>query len=205
MKLSVSFMEEIDLQYNNFEKVPVPVTSAVMFCIMDISGSMGEKEKDIAKRFFMLLYLFLSKQYEKIDIVFIRHHTVAKEVSEEEFFNSKETGGTIVLDALELMNKIIKERYSKEWNIYAAQASDGDVWDQMDAFSCGDILKKELLDKIQYMVYIEINRQSDSDLWKTYKPISDSNKNFNIGKIMEVNQIWEVFRDFFKKNVTNEK
>lgn len=205
MKLSVSFMEEIDLQYNNFEKYPVPITSAVMFCIMDISGSMGEKEKDIAKRFFMLLYLFLSKQYEKIEIVFIRHHTVAKEVSEEEFFNSKETGGTIVFDALKLMDKIIKERYSKEWNIYAAQASDGDVWDQVDAFECGNILNTELLDKLQYMVYIEINRQSDSDLWKTYRPISDSKKNFNIGKILEVNQIWEVFRDFFKKNVTNEK
>lgn len=205
MKLSVSFMEEIDLQYNNFEKYPVPVTSAVMFCIMDISGSMGEKEKDIAKRFFMLLYLFLSKQYEKIEIVFIRHHTVAKEVTEEEFFNSKETGGTIVFDALKLMSTIIKERYSKDWNIYAAQASDGDVWDAVDAYECGEILKKDLLDKIQYMIYIEINRERDSDLWKTYEPISDSKKNLNIGKILEVNQIWEVFRDFFKKNITNEK
>lgn len=204
MKLSVSFMEEIDLQYNNFEKVAIPTTSAVMFCIMDISGSMGEKEKDIAKRFFMLLYMFLSKQYEKIEIVFIRHHTVAKEVSEEEFFNSKETGGTIVFDALDLMSKIIKERYSKDWNIYAAQASDGDVWDQTDAYECGEILKKNLLDKIQYMIYIEIARNSDSDLWSTYKPLSKQRKNFRIGKIGEVNQIWEVFRDFFKKNATNE-
>lgn len=205
MKLSVSFMEEIDLQYNNFEKYPVPITSAVMFCVMDISGSMGEKEKDIAKRFFMLLYLFLSKQYDKIDIVFIRHHTVAKEVSEEEFFNSKETGGTIVLGALKLMDDIIKERYSQNWNIYAAQASDGDVWDNIDAYECGTLLSKELLDRLQYMVYIEINRNYDSDLWKTYKPISETRKNFNIGKIGEVNQIWEVFRDFFKKNITNEK
>ena len=205
MKLSVSFMEEIDLQYNNFEKYPVPITSAVMFCVMDISGSMGEKEKDIAKRFFMLLYLFLSKQYDKIDIVFIRHHTVAKEVSEEEFFNSKETGGTIVLGALKLMDDIIKERYSQNWNIYAAQASDGDVWDNIDAYECGTLLSKELLDRLQYMVYIEINRNYDSDLWKTYKPISETRKNFNIGKIGDVNQIWEVFRDFFKKNITNEK
>ncbi len=205
MKLSVSFMEEIDLQYNNFEKYPVPITSAVMFCIMDISGSMGEKEKDISKRFFMLLYLFLSKQYDKIEIVFIRHHTVAKEVSEEEFFNSKETGGTIVFDALKLMGNIIKERYSKDWNIYAAQASDGDVWDNIDAYECGSLLSKELLDKLQYMVYIEVNRNYDSDLWKTYKPIAENRNNFNIGKIREVNQIWEVFRDFFKKNVTNEK
>ena len=204
MKLTISFMEEVDLQYNNFEKVAVPTTSAVMFCIMDISGSMGEKEKDIAKRFFMLLYMFLSKQYENIEIVFIRHHTVAKEVSEDEFFNSRETGGTIVFDALALMDKIIKERYSKDWNIYAAQASDGDVWDQTDELECGEILKKNLLDKIQYMIYIEIARRSDGDLWQTYKMIANEHKNFRIGKIGEVNQIWEVFRDFFKKNVTNE-
>jgi len=201
MKLSVSFMEEVDLQYNNFEKYPIPVTSAVMFCLMDVSASMGEKEKDISKRFFMLLYMFLQKQYEKIEIVFIRHHTKAKEVEEEEFFNSKETGGTVVIEALNLMSKIIKDRYSKDWNIYAAQASDGDVWDYLDAHECGELLEKELLDKIQYMVYIEINRHNEGDLWRRYKLVTDKKNNLNIGKIKEVNDIWKVFQDFFKKKV----
>ena len=199
MKLSVSFMEEVDLQYNNFEKYPVPTTCAVMFCIMDISGSMGEKEKDIAKRFFMLLYMFLTKQYEKIEIVFIRHHTQAKEVNEEEFFNSKESGGTVVYPALELMSKIIKERYSKDWNIYAAQASDGDVWNKSDADDCYKILDGDILTKIQYMVYIEVCRENDGDLWGNYKLLSEKRKNFEIGKITEVSQIWKVFQDFFKK------
>ena len=199
MKLSVSFMEEVDLQYNNFDKYPVPTTCAVMFCIMDVSGSMGEKEKDIAKRFFMLLYMFLTKQYEKIEIVFIRHHTEAKEVNEEEFFNSKESGGTIVVPALELMNKVIKERYSKNWNIYAAQASDGDVWDKSDADDCYKILDMDILNKIQYMVYIEVCRTSDGDLWGNYKLLSDKRQNFEVGKISEVSQIWKVFQDFFKK------
>ncbi len=199
MRLSVSFMEEVDLQYNNFEKYPVPTTCAVMFCIMDISGSMGEKEKDIAKRFFMLLYMFLTKQYEKIDIVFIRHHTEAKEVTEDEFFNSRETGGTVVAPALELMNKIIKERYSKDWNIYAAQASDGDVWNKSDADDCYKLLDSEVLNKIQYMIYIEVCRQNDGDLWGTYSLLSMKRKNFEIGKISEVSEIWTVFQDFFKK------
>ena len=199
MKLSVSFMEEVDLQYNNFEKYPVPTTCAVMFCIMDISGSMGEKEKDIAKRFFMLLYMFLTKQYEKIDIVFIRHHTEAKEVNEEEFFNSRETGGTVVAPAIELMNNIIKERYSKDWNIYAAQASDGDVWNKSDADDCYKLLDGEILNKIQYMIYIEVCRQNDGDLWGTYSLLSMKRKNFEIGKISEVSEIWTVFQDFFKK------
>lgn len=199
MRSSVSFMEEIDLRYNNFEKYPVPTTQAVMFCIMDVSGSMGEKEKDIAKRFFMLLYMFLTKQYEKIDIVFIRHHTEAKEVKEEEFFNSKESGGTIVHPALKLMKDIITERYNSNWNIYAAQASDGDVWDTSDANDCYKILDEELLSKIQYMVYIEVCRDNNGDLWDNYKLLSEKRGNFEIGKIDNVNRIWTVFQDFFKK------
>ena len=199
MKLSVSFMEEVDLQYNNFEKVAVPVTSAVMFCVMDVSGSMGEKEKDIAKRFFMLLYMFLTKQYERIEMVFIRHTTVAKEVDEEEFFNSRESGGTVVISALEMMSKIIKERYSKDWNIYAAQASDGDVWDRSDAQDCAKILDADILNSVQYMIYIEICRRSEGDLWQSYKTIANKRSNFEIGKIDEVGGIWKVFQDFFKK------
>ena len=74
-----------------------------MFCVMDVSGSMDEAKKDIAKRFFILLYIFLTKNYENIELVFIRHHTSAKEVNEEEFFYSRETGGTVVSSALELM------------------------------------------------------------------------------------------------------
>ena len=201
MALSVSFMEEIDLQYNNFEKIAVPTTSAVMFCIMDISGSMGEKEKDIAKRSFMLLYMFLNKQYENIEIVFIMHHTSAKEVTEQEFFNSRESGGTVVFPALEMMKNIIDERYATNWNIYAAQASDGDVWDFRDAEECAEILDKDILQKLQYMVYIEIARKIESDLWHSYSKVSKKQKNMAIGRIDEVSGIWPVFQDFFKKKV----
>ena len=147
----------------------------------------------------MLLYMFLTKQYERIEMVFIRHHTTAKEVTEEEFFNSKESGGTVVISALELMSKIIKERYSKDWNIYAAQASDGDVWDKSDANDCYKILDTDILNSIQYMTYIEICRSVAGDLWNNYKALSDKRKNFEIGRINEVGEIWKVFQDFFKK------
>ena len=151
----------------------------------------------------MLLYMFLTKQYEHIEIVFIRHHTSAKEVTEEEFFNSKESGGTVVFTALELMNKIIKERYASNWNIYAAQASDGDVWDRRDAFECYAILDKDILEMVQYMIYIEINRPIEGDLWNSYKILSDKKKNFEIGRIDEVSEIWQVFQNFFKKKTKN--
>ena len=126
---TVPFIDTIDLRYNHRIRVPSPSTQAVMFCVMDVSGSMDEAKKDIAKRFFILLYMFLTKNYDKIELVFIRHHTSAKEVNEEEFFYSRETGGTVVSSALELLNTIIEARYPPQaWNIYVAQASDGDNW-----------------------------------------------------------------------------
>ncbi|HRE31689.1 MAG TPA: DUF444 family protein, partial [Candidatus Berkiella sp.] len=120
------FIDPFDLKYNHRVMRPESSTQAVMFCLMDVSGSMDEVKKDVAKRFFILLYLFLSRTYENVEVVFIRHHTSAKEVNEEEFFYSRETGGTVVSSALELMRDIMVARYpTNDWNIYAAQASDG--------------------------------------------------------------------------------
>ncbi|MEM1137477.1 MAG: YeaH/YhbH family protein, partial [Bacteroidota bacterium] len=171
LSITIPFFEEVDLRYNNYEQVPLPTTSAVMFCIMDVSASMGYHEKDIAKRFFTLLYLFLTKSYKNVEIVFIRHHTIAKEVNEEEFFNSRESGGTVVAPSLDLMHKIIKERYDRDqWNIYCCQATDGDVWSDRDAIDCGKILESNLLPIIQYMAYIEINdHDMDGALWQVYQ------------------------------------
>ena len=124
---AIPWLDPFDMRYRNFDKVPQPMTKAVMFCIMDVSGSMGQAEKDTAKRFFFLLHMFLRRKYDKVDIVFIRHHSEAREVNEDEFFNATDSGGTVVSTALHLMDKIIKERYPiNEWNIYGAQASDGD-------------------------------------------------------------------------------
>ncbi|HRZ24964.1 MAG TPA: YeaH/YhbH family protein, partial [Candidatus Contendobacter sp.] len=126
---AVPFIDTFDLRYANRVKQPQPTTQAVMFCIMDVSGSMDRARKDLAKRFFTLLYLFLKRNYEKIEVVFIRHHTVAKEVDEQEFFYSRETGGTVVSSALQLTADIMRERYPiSSWNLYVAQASDGDNW-----------------------------------------------------------------------------
>ena len=196
---TIPFFEDIDLRYNNFERVTIPVTSAVMFCIMDVSGSMGYHEKDIAKRFFTLLYIFLTRQYANVELVFIRHHTAAREVSEDEFFNSRESGGTIVAPSLELMDKIMRERYDERWNVYCCQASDGDVWSKQDALACKKLLQEAILPAIQYMAYIEINnKNSESDLWQAYKSISND-EDFSIRHIDEVSKIWSVFQGLFKK------
>ena len=205
---AMPFIDNFDLRYNNFEKDPIPTTQAVMFCIMDVSGSMGMHEKDIAKRFFTLLYIFLTKSYEHVDIVFIRHHTAASEVSEDEFFNSRESGGTIVLPSLELMDDIVSSRYSDgKWNVYAAQASDGDTWSNSDAIECSRFLEGVLIPKCQYVSYIEIGNsefsRGDSELLKAYKTIN--NPIFTTRQINELNEIWPVFRSLFEKDGITEE
>ncbi len=196
----IPFIDEIDLRYRQHQKQPKPATSAVMFCLMDVSGSMTQVHKDIAKRFFILLYLFLKKNYKKIDVVFIRHHTSAKEVDEEEFFYSRETGGTIVSSALKLMHKIIESRYSPdEWNIYAAQASDGDNWND-DSPVCSKLLTDSLLPLVQYFAYVEITPNNHQMLWHEYEKILEScPQSFAMQQIADPGQIYPVFRQLFER------
>lgn len=196
----VPFIDTFDLHFRNYAKQAVPTSKAVMFCLMDVSGSMDQLTKEMAKRFYVLLYLFLSRTYKNIDVVYIRHHTQAKEVDEHEFFYSQETGGTIASSALVLMNDIINERYNdNQWNIYGAQASDGDNWAD-DSPHCKSILTTQILPKTRYFSYIEITQRAHQTLWQQYQLIKDSHSNFATAHIKEVSDIYPVFRDLFKKN-----
>ena len=197
--LAIPFIDPFDLRYSNRIKVPKPMTQAVMFCIMDVSGSMDETRKDTAKRFFILLYLFLKRAYDKIDVVFIRHHTAAAEVDEEEFFHSRESGGTVVSSALHLLDKIIEERYGAgSWNSYVAQASDGDNWDN-DSVLCRQLLINTIMPKVQYYTYVEITDGPPQNLWEQYSQIPDHHANFAMQKIVTPADIYPVFRELFKK------
>jgi uncharacterized sporulation protein YeaH/YhbH (DUF444 family) len=196
---AIPFIDTFDLRYNLRVKEPTPTTRAVMFCLMDVSGSMNEERKDIAKRFFILLYLFLTRTYENIDVVFIRHHTTAKEVDEEEFFYSRETGGTVVSSALELMHEIIMQRYpTSDWNIYAAQASDGDNWEG-DSPACRELLINKIMPCLQYYAYVEITAYEHQSLWREYEKVKSSFGNFAIQDIAGLTSIYPVFRELFKK------
>jgi uncharacterized protein len=196
---AIPFIDPFDLRYTNRVKVPKPTTQAVMFCIMDVSGSMDEMRKDTAKRFFILLYLFLKRAYEKIDVVFIRHHTAAAEVDEDEFFHSRESGGTVVSSALHLLQKVLAERYaSSDWNAYVAQASDGDNWDN-DSVLCKQILVNGIMPRVQYYTYVEITDGPPQNLWEQYMEVADNNQNFAMQKIVTPADIYPVFRELFKK------
>lgn len=205
----IPYIDPIDIRFNRFEPQPVPNANAVMFCLMDVSGSMGEREKDLAKRFFVLLHLFLKRRYEKTDIVFIRHTHEASEVDEDTFFYSTQSGGTVVSTALDEMLRVIRERYpAKEWNIYAAQASDGDNIPN-DSDKCVSILDNTLMRLCQYYAYVEIIDERESEmfrhadngtsLWNAYREVSAAWPNFEMTRIAKPSDIYPVFHELFAK------
>ena len=205
----IPFIDPLDVRYRRFESHPKPVAQAVMFCLMDVSGSMTEHMKDLAKRFYVLLYIFLKRRYKNVEVVFIRHTHQASEVDEETFFNSPETGGTVVSTALEEMQRVIEERYSPDsWNIYAAQASDGDNT-ASDNDKTAALLTKALLPCCQYYAYLEVGRDSehfppgfirrDSDLWQTYSTIIRNGAPMAMRKVGHRRDIYPVFRELFAK------
>ena len=194
----IPYLDPIDLRFRNRVRVPVPTSKAVMFCLMDVSGSMDEARKELSKRFFILLYLFLTRHYEKIELVFIRHHTQAQEVDEENFFHARETGGTVVSSALVLMEEIIKARYDpSQWNIYGAQASDGDNWHH-DSGRCRELLADKILPLCRYYAYVQV-AEEEQNLWEEYTQLLEGQRHFAMRKATSASQIYPVFRDLFKK------
>jgi uncharacterized sporulation protein YeaH/YhbH (DUF444 family) len=194
----IPYLDPIDLRYRNRIRVPVPTSKAVMFCLMDVSGSMDEARKELSKRFFILLYLFLTRHYERIELVFIRHHTQAQEVDENAFFHARETGGTVVSSALVLMEEIIRARYDPaQWNIYGAQASDGDNWHH-DSGRCRELLNDKLLPLCRYYAYVQV-AEEEQNLWEEYAQLVGVHPHFAMRKAVEASQIYPVFRDLFRK------
>jgi uncharacterized sporulation protein YeaH/YhbH (DUF444 family) len=200
-KKKVQFIEEMDLRYNFRDKVEQPTTKAVMFCMLDVSGSMGEEEKDIAKRFFILLNLFLKRNYEQVDIVFIRHADTAEEVDEQKFFYDTWSGGTVISSGYEKIKEVMNTRYNPEtWNVYIAQASDGDNF-EYDNELMTDLLVNKILPNVQYMAYINIGERGygNTEFLDILDKIASSSVNFKSKIVTSNKDIFEVFRSLFKR------
>ena len=203
---NVPYLDEIDLRYRNPKKEYFPTTSATMICIMDNSGSMEEREKTLSRKFFYLLYIFLTRKYKKIDLIFVHHTTEAREVTEEEFFSMRESGGTIVSSALDLTSKIIEERGLSKTNLYICQCSDGDNWGDTDNQKCTNILNNTILPASQYYAYIQIQPERDhsgnntggDSLWTAYRERINSS-HFAQQLIHSEADIYKVFRKLFEK------
>jgi uncharacterized sporulation protein YeaH/YhbH (DUF444 family) len=212
--LLIPYIDPLDVRYKRFDAVPKPVAQAVMFCLMDVSGSMTEHMKDLAKRFYILLYIFLKRRYKNVELVFIRHTHTASEVDEDTFFHSPETGGTVVSTALDEMQRVIADRYdTSAWNIYAAQASDGDNT-ASDNERTANLLVNKILPCCQYYAYLEVGRdvehfppgfiRRDSDLWQTYEAVVASGAPLAMRKVGHRRDIYPVFRDLFSRKVGTE-
>jgi hypothetical protein len=203
LRRTIAYIDPIDLQYNRFERVPKPTTQAVMFCLMDASASMTEPLKELAKRFFMLLHVFLTRYYREVHLVFIRHTSTATEVDEETFFRGTETGGTVISTALDEMLKVVQARYSPaDWNIYAAQASDGDNFHD-DMPRCVRLLDKEVLPLCQYFAYVEtthgerFNDTHETPVWHGYSHVARRHRNFAMRRVTSPEDIYPVFHELF--------
>lgn len=206
---STRFLDDIDLRYKHFIRKPFPVKQAHIFFLMDVSWSMEEFEKTLAKKFFLLFYLFLGKEYDKVEITFIRHTTEAEECKEFEFFYGIKTGGTLVSEGLKLVNDIIEERINtEEVNVYVAQASDGDDMPLDELRVQEELLRMH--DKVQYIAYIQVEaldrvqykqQYEISDLFDLYDVIKIDNSldKLNIKKVSEPSEVYPVFKELFKK------
>jgi sporulation protein YhbH len=193
---SFPFHEE-DLKYRHYKVTKKPNTNAVIFFVMDVSGSMTDEKKFLARSFYFLLFQFLRTKYNTIEIVFISHDTEAREVEEKEFFSQGTSGGTIASTGIGLVNEIISARYHpSSWNIYTFQCSDGDNYpDDNDQF-----LKEAnlLCDSCQLYGYCEIEpnenqfEKYNSTLMSVIKPLQSAN--MKSVKITEKGDIWYAFK-----------
>ena len=198
----VPFLDDIDLRYNLFTKQPIEVGKAAMFCMMDVSYSMSDEHRILAKNFYVLLYLFLEKIYKHVELHFIVYHTKGYEVDEKEFFSCKSDGGTLTSSGLDVVAKIIEEKYTDGLtNLYLAHTSDGDNWP-----ADTQVFTKKFIavqPHFQYIVYLDILAKFSTHLWKTYQQIIKTHRFGNFkGKIVRTkHDIYPALRDLFKKQV----
>jgi sporulation protein YhbH len=188
-----------DLRFKTWEPEIKLQSNAVVFAMMDVSGSMGDFEKYIARSFYFWMVRFLRTKYTKVQIVFISHHTEAKEVTEEEFFHKGESGGTQVSSAYELALQIIKDRYNpQDWNIYPFHFSDGGnlPWDND---RCVELVLK-FIDICNIFGYGEI-RESHYSLMSTLMSAYGrvDNKKFVGVTISDKAEVYPALRRFFSQ------
>lgn len=186
-----------DLRYKTWEEIIRPQSNAVIIAMMDTSGSMGSFEKYVARSFFFWMTRFLRHQYEKVEIVFIAHHTEAKEVTEEEFFTRGESGGTICSSAYIKAIEIIDSRFPpQQYNIYPFHFSDGDNLTS-DNERCVKLIG-ELLKRANMFGYGEVNQYNrSSTLMSAYKHIQFPN--FLHYVIREKSEVYNALKSFFRK------
>jgi sporulation protein YhbH len=192
-----------DLVYRHVTTETHPESNAVVFCLMDTSGSMDTMKKYLARSFFFLLYQFICTKYQNVDLVFVAHHTQAREVTEEEFFHKGESGGTFISSAYAKTLEIIQDRFHPSlWNVYVFHCSDGDNFESDNAAAVR--LLTELTEICNLVGYGEIkpegSRHYESSMLNVFRRVEA--ENFHTGLIEQKSDVWPAFKAFLQKDAS---
>lgn len=211
----IGVWDQDDLRFRTWSEHERPVTSAVVFALMDVSASMGSEKKYLARSFFFWMVNFLRHKYERVEIEFIAHTTEAKSVNEQDFFHKGESGGTRCSSAYTLADAIIEHKYPvSDWNIFVFHFSDGETWD--DEPECARLIEK--LSQIANMVgygEIDLSKPAATDAsyyglaggWVTsklsayYSQHLKGMRNFVQGSIHSRNDVWPILKRFFNEEL----
>ncbi len=190
-----------DMRYRSFRFAERPESNAVIIYMMDVSGSMGDEQKEIVRLETFWIHTWLKSQYKEIDTRFIIHDAAAKEVDEETFFRTRESGGTLISSAYTLAQKIVDEEYPiSEWNIYPFHFSDGDNWSGEDTRFCIELLKDKILQCANMFCYGQVESKYGSGQF-----IKDLEKEFSeddrviTSRIESRDGIYTSIKDFLGK------
>lgn len=203
---NICIFEDVDLRYRKHDRIQVKASDAVLVMIMDISGSMDEDKKRMARKFFSLQYAFIKRRYPQTDLIFIAHTDEPEEMTEEEFFTTRKSGGTIVSPAWALAHQIIRERYdAAQTNIYVSYAGDGDNWDSDNPLVIEEVEGSGMLAKLRHAVYVQVGQSfaasygSGPGLWNVMQSIASTNKKLDLTKIADENDVFDAFKNLYGK------
>ena len=146
-----------DKRYRSWKTEAEPVANAVIIYMMDVSGSMGDEQKEIVRIESFWIDAWLTKQYKGLESRYIIHDAVAREVDRDTFFHTRESGGTMISSAYKLCSQLIDDHYPPdEWNIYPFHFSDGDNWSMDDTLLCVELLKGKILPRVNMFAYGQV-------------------------------------------------
>lgn len=191
-----------DMRYRSSQEKVENENSAVVIYMMDVSGSMGDEQKEIVRTESFWINLWLKSQYKDIEIRYIIHDATAKEVDEETFFKTRESGGTLISSAFKLCRDIINSDYNpNEWNIYPFHFSDGDNWSTDDTKLCLEILNQEIIPASNVFCYGQVESRYGSGQF--YKDLAaqygETNEDIILSKIKNKDAILDSIKDFLGK------
>jgi uncharacterized sporulation protein YeaH/YhbH (DUF444 family) len=194
-KSKLAFIDEVDLRYNNREEQPKPNIKAVVFFLMDCSGSMGEDKVELAKRFFTLVYMLIRNKYKTVQPEFILYAGNAQRVNEKKFFGTHSGGGTVTSTAYELVDKLWKEEYGGDWNGYIMHSSDGDNHPYDDDKLME--LVTRLARSMQAVGYMEVGMMGENTLHQLFTGMAI--RNLKVESATEESEVLPAFQNMFRR------